>query len=493
MNLELPCPAQFNLAQYVLSQAAKTPDKIALAVLGPAQAEEMSFARLEDLVLRTASGLLAKGLKQGDRVLLRLSNHADFPVAFLAAIAVGLVPVPTAAGLTQVEITKMAGLVAPKLILAHPGIALPAPEICPVLNGIEDLSLYPRADYALGDPNRLAYAVFTSGSSGQPRAVAHAHRAVWARRMMWQGWYGLTEKDRMLHAGALNWTFTLGTGLLDPWAAGASALVPADGLQPARFPELLERYDVTIFAGVPGIYRHMLKSGLPALPKLRHGLSAGEKLPNHICDGWAEATGTTIHEALGMSECSTYLSGSPHRPAPQGTLGFAQKGRKIAVLGPDHSPCPDGQTGMLAIHRNETGLMLGYLSAEGVELPLAGDWFLTGDLVARDASGAFTYQGRADSLLNAGGFRVSPLDIEAAFQPLTGDCIALSYEVKPGTHILALAHSCNIAEADLRIHAETVLADYKRPRLYAHLATLPRNTNGKLDRKSVIAHLQEAP
>jgi hypothetical protein len=91
----------------------------------------------------------------------------------------------------------------------------------------------------MGDPDRLAYLVFTSGSSGEPKAVAHAHRAIWARRMMVQGWYGLTPEDRLLHAGAFNWTFTLGTGLLDPWAIGATALIPAPGVPIEALPLLM--------------------------------------------------------------------------------------------------------------------------------------------------------------------------------------------------------------------------------------------------------------
>ncbi len=78
----------------------------------------------------------------------------------------------------------------------------------------------------------LATIIYTSGTSGKPSAVMHAHRAIWARRMMFDGWYGLSETDRLLHAGAFNWTFTLGTGLLDPWAAGATALIPAPGTDP---------------------------------------------------------------------------------------------------------------------------------------------------------------------------------------------------------------------------------------------------------------------
>ena len=92
----------------------------------------------------------------------------------------------------------------------------------------------PPADFDMGDPDRLAYIIYTSGTSGVPRGVCHAHRAIWARQMMMQGWYGLRPEDRLLHAGAFNWTYTLGTGLMDPWTMGATALIPEAEIEPTR-------------------------------------------------------------------------------------------------------------------------------------------------------------------------------------------------------------------------------------------------------------------
>lgn len=486
-----PCPASFNLAAYVLRHAERCPDKTAMKVLSETQAEDWSYARLDTAVRCCASGLLAHGLTPGDRVMLRLGNQPIFPIVFLAAISVGLVPVPTSAQLTIPEITRLAAEVKPALILAEKGIALPEPLCCPVLTDFAALADHPPADFVMGDPNRLAYLIYTSGTSGTPRAVAHAHRAIWARRMMWEGWYGLRAEDRLLHAGAFNWTFTLGTGLLDPWSIGATALIPADGTPMQSLLQLLKHHKATVFAAAPGLYRQILRHPLPDMPALRHGLSAGEKLPEPVREAWQAATGTTIHEALGMSECSTFLSGNPAHPAPAHSLGYAQPGRQIAVLNDAGAPVSGTDIGALAIHRDDPGLMLGYLDGGEFELPLKGDWFVTGDLVHRDAGGSFHYHGRSDSMLNAGGFRVSPHEIERAFAPLVGDCAAVSVEIRPDTHIIALAHSCEIAEATLRKHAQTRLARYKQPRFYAHLGALPRGANGKLNRKALSAMLKE--
>jgi acyl-coenzyme A synthetase/AMP-(fatty) acid ligase len=324
--------------------------------------------------------------------------------------------------------------------------------------------------------------------------VAHAHRAIWARRMMWDGWYGLQPTDRVLHAGAFNWTFTLGTGLLDPWAIGATALIPAPGTAPEALPLLLKRHDATLFAAAPGLFRKILNAGAPpALPRLRHALAAGEKLPEAVRSRWHDATGTTIHEALGMSECSTFVSGSPARPAPEGTLGYPQPGRRIAIIADDAAPVGADETGILAVHRSDPGLMLGYMGETGPELPLTGEWFLTGDLVSSDPYGALRYHGRRDDLMTTGGFRVSPLEVEAAFQGVPGvtDCAAAAVEVRPDTHVIALAYCGDAPRDALTALAEARLARYKQPRLYRALPALPRSANGKLDRRALARILKE--
>lgn len=491
------CPDPFNLADYVLQAGRATPDKIALAVLGPDRAERLSFARLEAAVRGMAGGLAAQGLNPGDRILLRIGNTPDFPIAFLGAIAAGLVPVPTAEGLTPPELDKMLPVVAPRAILAGPDISRPNAAPCPVLSDLASLRAHAPAPIRSATPDTLAYLVFTSGSSGRPKLVAHAHRAIWARRMMWRDWYDLQPNDRVLHAGAFNWTFTLGTGLMDPWAIGATALIPAPGTALETLPLLLKRHDATIFAAVPGIFRKLLAGApLPGMPKLRHGLSAGEKLSETLRTDWQTATGTAIHEALGMSECSTFVSGSPDRPAPPGALGYPQRGRHIACLDDTGHPVTPGESGILAIHRNDPGLFLGYADGENDPmLPLAGDWFLSGDLVSEAPDGAIHYHGRRDDLLTTGGFRISPLEIEAAFHNVPGltDCAAAAIRVKRDTEILVLAHTGNATQSDLTALAQSRLARYKHPRRFIRLPVLPRSANGKLDRRALAQLLQDIP
>ncbi len=484
-----PCPAPFNMAAYVLAAGAATPDRIALAVLSPTGAERWSYGRLTQAVRGVATGLIEAGARPGDRVLMRLGNTVEFPITYLAALAVDLIPVPTSALLTVPEIGKIAAEVAPALIVAGAGVPLPAPPACPVI-GAEDIAAMhdlPAASFAMGDPERPGYIVYTSGTAGKPRAVLHAHRAVWARRMMWDGWYGLTARDRLLHAGAFNWTYTLGTGLMDPWSIGATSLIPGRGVTPAHLPLLLGRHDATIFAAAPGVYRQMLRHDIPALPKLRHGLSAGEKLPDTTRTAWEAATGTALHEAFGMSECSTFVSGAPARPAPAGTLGYPQAGRRVAVLGAD-GPVAFGEAGTLAVSRRDPGLMLGYRGAEAeTAARFRGEWFLTGDTVAMTEDGAIAYLGRGDDMMNAGGFRVSPIEVETALNahPGIAECAAAEVRLSEDTTLIACFY---VAEAELDPgeldhFAAGRLARYKAPRIYRRVDALPKGANGKLLRR----------
>lgn len=479
-------PAVFNLAGHVLARAADR-DKPALVLLGAEHDEPLTYAQLGALTRSTATALLALGLTPGDRILLRIGNTLAFPILYLGAIWAGLVPIPTSSALTRPEITKLAALVAPKLTVAEPAIALPdhpAPVLAPDLS---QWSTLPPAPLHLGDPNREAYIIFTSGTSGTPMAVSHAHRAILARQTMHQHWEGLTATDRLLHAGALNWTYTLGTGLLDPWTVGATALIPAAGTAPTALPALMARSKATILAAAPGIYRQILRTEIPPLARLRHGLSAGESLPHALRAQWQTRTGTDLHEALGMSEVSTYLSGSPTRPAPEGTTGYPQPGRHIAILDHQGQPVPRGTAGEIAVSTEDPGLMRHYLGHP----PPQGRWFRTGDAASMAADGAVTHLGRKDDLLNAGGFRVSPAEIEAAFHNLPAliACAACQLEPSPGTTILALFYEapCDIDASVLRQCAEKTLARWKQPRHYQRLDALPRTGTGKLIRKALQA------
>lgn len=489
-------PQDFNLAEHVLAAGLDTPDKLALAVVSPTGADRWSHARLRAAVLGAATGLLDRGLVPGDRVLLRIGNEPAFPVAYLACIAAGLIPVPTSAMLTAREVTKMAADIRPALVIAGEGVAMPEGAANVLLAAeLAAMSALPPADFDRGDADRLAYIVYTSGTSGSPRAVMHAHRAILARQMMFEGWYGLQASDRLLHAGAFNWTFTLGTGLMDPWTAGATALIPAEGTAIEQIPLIARRNGATIIAAAPGVFRRMLRADWAPLPDLRHGLTAGERLDPELRRAWKDRTGTDLHEAMGMSECSTFLSGSPARPAPAGSAGYPQPGRRVAILSDAGEPLTPGQPGILAVHRSDLGLFLGYLGQpEETAAKFQGDWFLTGDLAVQAEDGAISTLGRADDMMNAGGFRVAPAEVEDVLVPVPGaGDVAVTELPVPGASIIAAFWTGPAAPEAMRAAAETGLARYKQPREFIRIDALPRTPTGKINRRALReAHRKDA-
>nr|WP_104069381.1 class I adenylate-forming enzyme family protein [Albidovulum inexpectatum] len=492
-----PPPASFNLARHVLERGAEMPDRIALQILRPTGAERWSYGRLVQAVRGVGHGLLQCGLRPGDRVVLRLGNGVAFPLAFLGAIAAGLVPVPTAAALTAAEFQRLIDTIGPALIVADKALAMPDSLPCPVLpsDRVLGYETLPPADWQMGDPNRLAYIVFTSGTSGQPQAVAHAHRAVWARQTMFGGWHDIQPGDRVLHSGALNWTYTLGVGLIDPWTVGACALIPAHGVGIETLALLARRFDATILASVPGVYRRLLRLNPDLrLPRLRHALSAGERLSPDLRQAWRLTTGTELHEAMGLSECSTFISSSPSRPAPDGATGYAQNGRHVAVLGEDGAPVTRGVPGLLAVHRADPGLFLGRATTDGID-PVDQDWFPTGDTAIMAEDGAITVLGRADDMITAGGFRIAPEEIEAAFasDPEVTACAAVELSVAHDTTVIGLFYSGSASEDALKAHAAEMLAPFKQPRILIRRDTIPTTPNGKVSRRTLREEWKAVP
>ncbi|MGE3962403.1 MAG: class I adenylate-forming enzyme family protein [Dehalococcoidia bacterium] len=471
-----------------------------------------TFADVWERVQRIGRGLLAAGLVPGDRILVRLPHSPDYAFAFLGAAVAGLVPIPANPTLTPEEAAFLledadaAALVCTDetRIAGFDGLVL-GPADLATMDGSTELPVT-RAD----DP---AYLIYTSGSTARPKGVLHAHRTVLARRLMREAWQGFGPSDRVLHAGTLNWSYTLGVGLLDAWAAGAHAHLAEQPFEASRWPEEIERHRVTVFVAVPTVYRQMLKYGQAdatigraRLASLRHGLCAGEPLRPALLDDWRAHAGTELYESLGMTEISTYISTAPGMEIRPGSAGRPQPGRRVAILrelpeDPGHTDgveLPRGEVGLLAVHRSDPGLMLGYWRrpAEEAEV-MQGEWFVGGDLASMDADGYVWFAGRADDIIKSFGLRLSPIEIETelSHHPAVQEVAAVGLELDPTKTLLAVAvvphDPAALTEAELREYAGRHLAGYKQPHLYRFVDQLPRTRNGKIQRRVLAERLIE--
>ena len=452
-------------------------------------------------MLQLAAALSDMGLKRGDRIAIRLGNSSRSALLFFSAIAGGFVALPLSDQLTARDLRGLlddsgATLIATADVLGE-GAVPPGVRVLSALD-VEAMLTHPvEAGYAATRFDDPAFLIYTSGTTANPKGVLHAHRSAWGRRPMYQGWYGITAQDRLLHAGAFNWTYTLGAGLTDPWANGATAIVFSGEKRPEIWPGLIARTGTTLFAAVPGIYRQILKHTTPKsgdFGALRHGLMAGETPPSGLIENWTRATGRPLYEALGMSEVSTYISTGPDVPYRAGAAGKPQAGRRVVILPVEGGtePVARGSEGLIAVHRSDPGLMLGYWKrpAEEAEV-MRGCWFIGGDRGRMDGDGYVTHLGRANELLNAGGYRVSPLEVEAVLAAYPGVAEVACAEIPLadgvriiGAFVVAAAGATLDTDALNRYAAET-LAAYKCPRQIIFLDALPRTANGKIKRSAL--------
>lgn len=501
---DLP-PEKFNLARYCLeASAAHHPDKTALILCDdrerPERARRFSFGEIEEAVLRMSNGLRSFGLEPGERVIIRMGNGLTYALIFFATNAAGLVPIPASPLLSTAEVARFIGDCAPRALVADGTLPIPELPDDTRLIGPDDLARLetgPRGTYAETRRDAPAFLIYTSGTSGRPKGVLHAQRAVWGRRPMYRGWYGLRHHDVMLHTGAFNWTYTLGTGLFDPWVNGATTLLYGGERDITVWPKLIAAHGATIMASVPSLYRQLLKycSLSPgSLAPLRHGLSAGEALSPALLNEVKARTGLTLYEALGMSEISTYISSSPEVPPKPGSPGKPQPGRCVAILPVDDgtAPLPPGETGLIAVHRSDPGLMLGYWDRPDEEAQaLRGDWFVGGDLAKLDEDGYIWFEGRNDDLMNAFGYRVSPQEVENVLlgHPAVAEAGVAEVKVREDVSIIAAfivpAEGAARDAAAILDYAARHLARYKLPREVVFVDTLPRTANGKVIRRQL--------
>ena len=500
----------FNLSHYAIGNSAQTtPDKQALEIIGPPLQglEKATWTYRElDLTIRTgANGLISKGIEPGTFLLLRLNSNAAFVFGFFSAIAAGLVPIPLSPSLQPPELKFFLTDTGASWMLKAENLSSPENQALNIITEAEFINLInthtPLKTYAPTHREDPAYLITTSGTTNKPKGVLHAQRTICGRTPMRSGWHDITSTDRVLHAGDYNWTYTLGLGLMDAFVNGATALIVHEQKSPQIWPKLIATHKATIFAAVPGVYRQILKYAAPKkenFTSLRHCLSAGETLPSSLKTEWETTTGIPIYEALGQSEISTYVSTAPGFDVPKDAKGRIQRGRTIAILpekqeGPNNTtPLPANKKGLIAIDIKDPGLMLGYWQEQKQQpLPRRGNWFLTGDIGSIDENNNLTHHGRADDIMNAQGYRVSPQEVESALMAtgLLKEAAVFEKQIRPDLSLIsALIIPKNPGENETTLknaifaHLKTTLANYKHPKEIKVTKTLPHTTNGKLQR-----------
>ena len=487
-------PETFNFAVDVVDAWAKDAQKLALLWCDESGREERyTFARISELSRRLGSALRARGLKKGDRCIVMLPRLPQWQIAMVGCLRVGVIPIPCIDMLTakdvkfRVEHSGAAGA-----ITTRPNVGkFPDLKLRLVVGEDFDTALdaadpdCPPERIAAEDPVAMYY---TSGSTGNPKGVTHAARALYAWRLSSQLWHDLKPGDLMWCTADTGWS-KAGTAILfGPWSCGAAVLFHHGKFDPAERLRLLAKHRVTVFCAAATEFRRLVNEDLSAhdLSALRLTVSAGETVNPEIVRRWREKSGVPLLDGYGQTETLMTVLNYPFLPVKPGSMGKPLPGVETAIL--------DGQ---LAIRLPNPQMMLGYWNEP--ERTAAGktrvgdtEYWLTGDMVRQDADGYLFYEGRADDIISSAGYRIGPMEVENALaeHPAVQESAAVGKpDAERGEIVKAFVVLRDGVEgtpqlaAELQEHVKRTTAPYKYPREIEFMAELPKNASGKLLRR----------
>ena len=495
--------------------------------LGTDEITYKDLAEKSDQMCNFLSGI---GIKPRDRVLVCLKNSLAYPISFFGAIKAGIVAVPTSTLLSGSEVKYLAeDSQASAIVLS----ASMYENLVPYLENLDNLKtiIVAATDcvedlrkpkgikvYALnkilekedttpkhynsksGEP---AYLVYTSGTTGYPKGVLHSHRSLIGRTPATEYWFDFKENDRIMHSGKFNWTYVLGSALMDPLFNGHTVIAYEGANDASTWVNLIKKHNCTIFIGVPTIYRQIIQKtdfSIDDCPSLRYCMSAGEHLSDEMIGLWQTRFKQDIFEAIGMSECSYYISHSKNNPIRPGSAGFVQPGHTVKLLDPDTlEEVGVEEEGMICIGMDDPGLFLEYWQLEDETSKAKHDgYFFTGDYAKRDKDGYIWFIGRKDDIINTFGFRVSPHEIERVVKThdAIADCVAFGLDIEKDKTLVAIAvigHETLTQEQqdEILAFAQDNLAKYKAPKTIFALDDYPRTKNGKVLRKQLVKQLHD--
>lgn len=514
-------PRTFNFGRDVVDDwAARTPDREALIWCEESGKEERyTFSDISRQSNQAANFLRTCGVKKGDRVIVMLPRIPQWQLIMVACTKLGAVPIPCIDMLTEKDVTyraRHAGATAAVTTSANMGKFTGSGISTRLAVGI-DAAIEPgwldfnsevsRAsttftcdDTGLDDPAVIYY---TSGSTGLPKGVAHAARALFSWRVSAQFWQELTEQDLMWCTADTGWS-KAGTSILwGPWSCGSTVLFYNGRFDPADRLLKIEKYGVTVFCGAATEFRQLINEPGITEPgwRLRLAVSAGESVNPEVTRRWTEQTGIPLVEAYGQTETLMTVANQAGSIQKPGSMGRALPGSEMVAIDEQGDIMPRGAAGQLALCLPNPQVMLGYWNdpelTQKTRLTCGSkEYFLTGDMVVIDEEGYIFYQGRTDDIISSAGYRIGPMEVENALMehPAVMECAVVgSPDPERGEVVKAFVKLCSGVEGDgvlvlaLQDHVKKTTAPYKYPRLIEFIEGIPKTSTGKLLRRELRA------
>lgn len=455
-----------------------------------------TYGGLAALSNRAAGGLRRLGVEPERRVALLMRDGVGFAATFLGALKLGAVAVPLNTRLAAREVQAILADCRARVVVADRELAASLdPGTRATAVEFEGLVRDAPAGSVVPEPvgrDAMAFWLYTSGTTGTPKATVHCHRTLLNSHHYANDVLSIDADDRVFSTSKLFFAYALGNALALPLAARGSCFLHPAWAEAQVVLEVLRGYRPTIFFSVPTVYARLLRAEVPpdAFASVRHCVSAGERLPAEVYDGWRERFGVEILDGIGATETVfIFLSNHAGRSRP-GSTGVVVEGSEVKLLDDAGRPVPDGQQGILWAKTPSTAA--GYWQRlDHSRRTFVGEWFRTGDVYVRDAGGFYTHCGREDDFFKVAGQWVVPADVEAALlsHPAVLEAGVVGAEegsglVKPFVFVVPRDAAADAAglRAELMRYAERTLPTHQRPREVVVVSELPRTATGKLQR-----------
>lgn len=507
-----PRPDYFNWALDWFDEIAHGNARTALHIVEEDGHEtRLSFEEMSVRSARFANWLRARGVRAEDRILVMLGNQAELWITALAAMKLRAVVIPATPLLGPADLRDRVERGRVRHVIARsedtgkfaevPGgytrIAAGAPEAVP--EGwlpLEDAHGAP-ADFTPDAPTRAddpLMLYFTSGTTARPKLVEHTHTSYPIGHLSTMYWIGLKPGDVHLNISSPGWAKHAWSNLFAPWNAEATVfLLNYTRFDAVRLMTEMDRAHVTTFCAPPTVWRMLIQADLTQLrTPPREVVAAGEPLNPEVIEQVRRSWGVTIRDGFGQTETAVQVANSPGQPLKTGSMGRPSPGYRVELLDPV-SGAPGAREGEIALDLSDrpVGLMTGYHGdADRTAEAMAGGYYRTGDIGARDADGYITYVGRADDVFKASDYKISPFELESAL--LEHEAVAEAAVVPaPDELRLAVPKAYVVLAAGwepgpdtakvLFEHSREALAPYKRIRRL-EFGDLPKTVSGKIRR-----------
>jgi acetyl-CoA synthetase len=524
-NFEIKVPENFNFAYDVIDEYARIePSKIAL-VWANDQGEHFDFtySDLKEKTDATASWLQTQGIGHGDKVMLILKRRYEFWFACLALHKLGAIAIPATHLLTDKDIIyrcnaatiKAVISVGEETVIEHIEKALPdCPSVELLISvgpvfpdkwgnfqqGIIDAPPFKKPAQPTKNDD-LLFLYFTSGTTGNPKMVAHDFTYPLAHISTAVFWHNVEEDGRHLTVADTGWAKAVWGKLYGQMLAGCSVFVyDHQKFVPAEMLEVISKYKVTSFCAPPTIFRFLIREDFSNydLSALKYCTTAGEALNPTVYETFYERTGIRLMEAFGQTETTVQLGTFPWMKPKPGSMGIPSPQFNVDLLKSDGTRCEDGEQGQIVIRVGEklpVGIFKGYYRDEELTKETWHDGiYYTGDIAWRDEDGYYWFVGRADDVIKSSGYRIGPFEVESALMThpaivecaVTGAPDEIRGQVVKATIVLAKNFQPSDELAlEIQEHVKKVTAPYKYPRIIDFVEALPKTISGKIRRVEI--------